>query len=102
QRDAWVQRADWLYAEAPDPGRPVERARSLTIVSELYAMAGEEERAESVAREALELAPSNPRIPRQLRGILMARGRWTEVADALDSEARVAPSPDAKLHSWCF
>ncbi len=99
ERDAWVERAVWLYAEAPPPNEPAERAQALLVISELLAMAGEEERAETVAREALQLAPSSPIAHRQLRGILMARGRWTEVADALDGEARVAPTPEARLHA---
>lgn len=99
QRDAWVERASWLYEEAPLPNQATDRARALLVVSELLAMAGEEERAETVAREALQLAPSLPMAHRQLRGILMARGRWTEVADALDSECRVAPTNDAKFHA---
>ncbi len=99
ERDAWVDRATWLYDEAPDAGDPTDRARALLVVAELLAMAGEEERAETVAREALQLAPSLPMAHRQLRGILMARGRWTEAADALDAECRVAPTNGAKLHA---
>ena len=99
ERDAWVTRAGWLYDEAPDASAPAERARALLVVSEILAMAGEDERAESVAREALQLAPSSPMVHRQLRGLLMARGRWVEVADALDAEARVAPNAEAKLHA---
>ncbi len=98
-RDAWVERATWLYEEAPAPNQPTDRARTLLVVAELLAMAGEEERAETVAREALQLSPSLPMAHRELRGILMARGRWTEVADALDAEGRVAPTNDAKLHA---
>jgi len=102
ERDAWVDRAKWLYREAPEREQPEERASALLVVSELYAMAGEEEQAETVAREAVELAPSSPLAYRQLRGILMAKGSWTEVADALDAEARVAPSAGAKLHANCL
>ena len=98
-RDQWVDRAGWLYDEAPEQSKPTDRARALIVVAELLAMAGEEERAETVAREALQLAPSLPLAHRQLRGILMARGRWTEAADALDAECRVAPTNDAKLHA---
>ncbi|RLB46811.1 MAG: hypothetical protein DRI90_26995, partial [Deltaproteobacteria bacterium] len=102
ERDAWVDRAGWLQREAPDREQPAARASALLVVSELYAMAGEEEKAETVAREAVELAPSSPLAYRQLRGILMAKGSWTEVADALDAEARVAPTAGAKLHANCL
>ncbi len=99
QRDAWLDRAEWLYQEAPPAEEAVARARALLPVSEMFAMAGEDERAEATAREVLQLAPSLPLAHRQLRGILMARGRWTEVADALENEGRVAPSPAAQLHT---
>src|SRR5690606_4600198 len=58
QREAWIERASWLYEEAPEPSQARERARSLLVVSELFAMAGEDDCAEEVAREALALAPN--------------------------------------------
>ena len=89
-RDAWVDRANWLYDEAPEATDAIERSNALLVVSEIFAMAGERERAETIAREALELAPSSPLAHRQLRGILMSAGRWSDVTDALAAEARVA------------
>ncbi|HZO12902.1 MAG TPA: hypothetical protein VFB62_06580, partial [Polyangiaceae bacterium] len=97
EREAWVERARWLYSEAP--ADPQSRADTLLVVSEILSMAGEDEQAELVAREALGLAPSSPLAHRQLRSLLMARDRWIEVCDALDAEARVAPTPLAKLHA---
>ncbi|MFS8068081.1 MAG: hypothetical protein ACMG6S_17140, partial [Byssovorax sp.] len=41
QRDAWVERAEWLRAEAGALSDFDSRARALLVVSELYAMAGE-------------------------------------------------------------
>lgn len=99
QRDAWLERATWLYREAPPASDPQKRANALLVVAELYAMAGAEEHADRVAREALQLTPSSPMAHRQLRGILMARGQYTEVVDALDAEARVAPSAPARFHA---
>ncbi|MEQ9317666.1 MAG: hypothetical protein RIF41_00855, partial [Polyangiaceae bacterium] len=99
QRDAWLERATWLYREAPPSSEPQKRANALLVVAELYAMAGAEEHADRVAREALQLTPSSPMAHRQLRGILMARGQYTEVVDALDAEARVAPSTPARFHA---
>ena len=99
QRDAWLDRATWLYREAPPASEAQKRANALLVVSELYAMAGAEEHADRVAREALQLTPSSPMAHRQLRGILMARGQYTEVVDALDAEARVAPSAPARFHA---
>jgi len=55
QRDAWVERANWLLEEAPSADKPAERARALLVVTELLAMSGEEARAEELAREALGL-----------------------------------------------
>jgi lipopolysaccharide biosynthesis regulator YciM len=99
ERDAWAERASWLYREAPPASDQQGRANALLVVAELHAMAGEEERADQVAREALQLAPSSPLAHRQLRGLLLGRGRYTELVDALDAEARVAPSVEAKFHA---
>src|SRR5262249_30056498 len=52
QRDAWVARAEWLRAEAEAKTDPAARARGLLVVSELYAMSGEETTARAVADEA--------------------------------------------------
>jgi tetratricopeptide (TPR) repeat protein len=100
ERDDWVERADWLYRDAP--ADPPKRAETLLVISEIYAMAGELERAESTAREALELAPSSPMVHRQLRGVLMMQARWAEVGETLEAEGRLAPTLAAKSHAFFF
>ncbi|MEM1030238.1 MAG: tetratricopeptide repeat protein [Myxococcota bacterium] len=100
KRDAWIERAQWLYDEAPPPEEdPAARARALLPVSELFAMAGEEVRAEAIAEEVLTLAPSHPLGHRHHRGLLMARGAWPEVAAGLEDEARIAPTAGARVHA---
>ncbi|HZF52290.1 MAG TPA: hypothetical protein VE093_26730 [Polyangiaceae bacterium] len=99
QRDAWAARATWLHAEAQALEDKVARARALVTVSELFAMAGEEATARTIAAEARDLAPSLPFAQRQLRGLLDREGDSKGVLEVLDAEARVMPTPSARTHS---
>jgi hypothetical protein len=99
QRDAWAARAAWLHAEAQAVEDAAAKARALLTVSELYAMAGEEATARTIATEARNLAPSLALAHRQLRGLLDREGDSKAVLDALDAEMRVLPTPAAKCHS---
>ncbi len=99
QRDAWVARAEWLRAEADAEQDPAAKARGLLVVSELYAMSGEEQTARAVAEEARALAPSSPLAHRQVRGLVTRDGgSFATVLDALDEETRASATPEAKCH----
>ena len=102
QRDAWVERAEWLRAEAGALSDLDGRARALLVVSELYAMAGEEATARAVADEAREIAPSLPLPHRQTRGILARDGNWAGVVEVLEAESKSIPTPEARCHGALF
>lgn len=97
-RSEWVARAERMLAEAPT-GNAALRANTLLVVSELFAMAGEHDRAEGVATEALTLAPASPMHQRQLRGILATKRAWPKVVEQLGRELRTAPSGSARAHA---
>lgn len=99
QRDAWAERAAWLRAEAEAIEDKGTRARALVAVSELYAMAGEEQTARAIAAEVRTLAPSSPLAHHQLRGLLMRDQDWQGALEVLDSEARVLPTNAARVHA---
>ena len=98
QRDAWVERAEWLRTEAEAQEDPAARARGLLVVSELFAMAGEEATARTVAETARTLAPSSPLAHRQVRGLITRDGDWSAVLEALDNETRAATTTEARCH----
>ena len=102
RRDAWAERAAWLYDEAPAKDQPTQRAQALAVVVELLAMSGEEARAHEVAEEAFELGPNCPIVQRQLRGLRIREGDWQGVLEQLDAEGRAAPSPQAQAHAYCL
>jgi lipopolysaccharide biosynthesis regulator YciM len=97
QRDAWVARAEWLKVEAEALEDAAERGRALLPVSELYAMAGEEALAKTVAEEAQKLA-ATALSHRQVRGMLAREGDWAATLEVLDAETRVAATPAARAH----
>ncbi|MRG95799.1 hypothetical protein [Polyangium spumosum] len=99
QRDAWAERAAWLRAEAEAMEDKAARAKALVAVSEIYAMAGEEQTARAIAAEARELAPSSPLAHRQLRGLLARDQDWQGTVEVLDAEARVSPTPASRAHA---
>jgi tetratricopeptide (TPR) repeat protein len=98
QRDAWVARAEWLKVEADAQADATTRARALLVVSELYAMSGEEATARAVAEEARKLAPSSPLAHRQVRGLVTRDGDWSAVLEVLDAETHASATPEAKCH----
>lgn len=99
QRDAWAERAAWLRAEADMMEDNAARGRALVAVSELYAMAGEEQTARAVAVQARELAPSSPLAHRQLRGLLARDQDWQGALEVLDTEARLSPTAASRCHA---
>ncbi len=96
-RSALVARAEWLETEARALGDKIARARGLLACSEIVAIAGDLERARTLAREARELAPTVAIAHRQAR-TLMPRDSdgWLE---ALDVEIKMTPAGPARVHS---
>jgi cellulose synthase operon protein C len=99
QRDAWVERAEWLRAEVDALEDKTAQARGLLVVSELFAMSGEEARARAAADESRAIAPSMPLAYRQVRGLLARESEWGSVLEVLDAEARALPTPESRVHS---
>lgn len=97
--DLWRERAAWLAEEARARSDRATRAGLLLTVSELWAMAGDEERAADAAAEAVELAPQLPFAHRQARAGAARRGDTAAMLDGLDAETRGAPSPQARAHA---
>jgi tetratricopeptide (TPR) repeat protein len=94
---SYRQRAAWLEEEARAVGEPAEQSRALLVVSELYAIAGDDERALALATEARDMAPELPLAWRQARQLL---GPDTEaMVAALDAEAASSPSPASRAHA---
>ena len=99
QRDAWAERAAWLREEAEAMEDKGARARALVAVCELYAMAGEEQTARTIAAEVRTLVPSSPLAHHQLRGLLVRDQDWQGALEVLDSETRVFPTAAARVHA---
>lgn len=98
-RDGWLGRVVWFRAEAAVLDDSAARSRMLLVASELAALAGDESLALEVASEARELAAGSPLVQRQVRGLLTRAAEWTSAIDALDAEARLAPTPTARAHA---
>ncbi|HEU4404180.1 MAG TPA: hypothetical protein VFS43_02635 [Polyangiaceae bacterium] len=97
--ELWRERAAWLADEARRRGDRAARAGLLLTVSELWAMAGNEDEADAAAAEAVELAPQLPFAHRQARAGAARRGDTAAMLAGLDAETRVAPSPQARAHA---
>jgi predicted Zn-dependent protease len=94
----FVARAEWMEAEA----RTMEgdsQARALLSVSELYAIAGDAQRAYQLAAEARDLAPRLPLSHRQVRALMPSPRDPDALVAALELEARHAPSNEARAHA---
>lgn len=100
-RDGWAARAAWLREEA-GAREGAAKASALLVVSELFAMAGDDQPARECAKEALAQAPSSPIAHRQVRGLAAQAGEWPAVLEALDTEARVMPTAASRAHSSWF
>ncbi len=96
--EEWTQRAEWLEAEArrvPDaPGR----SRALVVASEIWALAGNVDRARTAAQDATTAARTGM-AGRQLRWLAAAAGDWKLVASTLELELRGAPASAARAHA---
>lgn len=101
RREAFVARAEWMREEAALHTDKLAKARLLLVVSELYALSGEDDLAAEVAREAFQLAPNLPSTMRQHRSLLVRSGDWESAAEVIDAEIRLAPTAEGRAHaSW--
>jgi tetratricopeptide (TPR) repeat protein len=98
-RGDWMARAEWMETEAATTDDPQARARLLVVASELWAMAGDLERARDAARHANTAAPASALVSRQLRWLLALERDFKSVAAALEVETRASPSPEARVHA---
>ncbi len=99
QRDSWVARAEWLRTEAeaqPDKGK---RASALLAVSELFAMAGEEATAKTIAEQTRDLQPAMALAHQQLRSVASREADFRAMLDTLDGEARAVHIPAVRAHT---
>ena len=93
------ERAAWLEEEARALADGVARGRGLLACSELLATVGERVRAEALAYEARELAPSIALAHRQSRALMAAPLDAEVLREALDVEIRMTPAGPARAHS---
>jgi len=98
-REGLASRASWLEEEARALGDKVARARGLLACSEIAATLGDRERAQALAAEARDLAPSLALAHRQARGLMPFPPDPEDYVEALDAEARLTPSGPARVHS---
>jgi cellulose synthase operon protein C len=98
-REAMVARAAWLEQEARALGDKVSRARGLLACSELAATLGDRERAQTLAAEARDLAPSLPLAHRQARSLMPAPPDPEDYLEALDAEIKMTPAGPGRVHS---
>src|SRR5690606_38606371 len=88
-------------SEAQSVGDAAARSRCLTVASELWAMAGEPERARAAA-QAANKAHKSPLALRQQRWLTQASEEWSQVASALEQEAIASPTPESRAHAAYF
>jgi tetratricopeptide (TPR) repeat protein len=98
QPDEWKTRAEWLEGEARRIPDPQARSRSLVIASELWAIAGNMERARRAAQDG-HTAGRAAVAGRQLRWIAAASGDWKTVASTLEIELRGSSTQEARAHA---
>jgi tetratricopeptide (TPR) repeat protein len=96
--DEWTQRAEWIEAEARRISDAPGRSRALVVASEIWALAGNLERARTAAQDANTAARAGM-AGRQLRWLAAAAGDWKLVASTLELELRGAPPSDARAHA---
>jgi len=96
--EEWTQRAEWIEAEARRVQDAPARSRALVVASELWAIAGNLERARRAAQDA-NTAGRSPMAGRQLRWLAAAAADWKAVAATLELELRGATLPEARAHA---
>ncbi|NUP13456.1 MAG: hypothetical protein HOW73_46050 [Polyangiaceae bacterium] len=98
-RETFLERSRWMREEANAATDKLQRARLLLVVSETLAMIGEHEEALEAAREAHQLAPSQPLVSRQLRAALLRSGEIERARDVLETEIRHSPTTEGRAHA---
>jgi tetratricopeptide (TPR) repeat protein len=96
--DEWTQRAEWIEAEARRVADAPGRSRALVVASEIWALAGNLERARTAAQDANTAAKAGM-AGRQLRWLAAAAGDWKLVANTLELELRATPPEGARAHA---
>jgi tetratricopeptide (TPR) repeat protein len=98
QPDEWTTRAEWMEAEARRVPEAAARSRALVVASELWALAGDLERARRAAQDA-NSAGRGALAGRQLRWLAAAAGDWKTVASTLSLELRGSSTPESRAHA---
>ncbi len=98
-RTEWEARAAWFAEEAAARDIGEQRARIMLAISELCAMVGDDEKAVAVAKAASDMDKDHPLLQRQTRYLANRERRWADVKNELETEARTAPTPEAKVHA---
>ena len=96
--DEWTQRAEWIEGEARRIPDAPARSRALVVASELWALAGNLERARRAAQDA-NAAGRSAMAGRQLRWLAAAAADWKMVASTLELELRGATEAPARAHA---
>jgi hypothetical protein len=102
KREAWASRASWLEEEARAATDRGVKARGVLVVSELLALAGEQQRAHELALEARDLSPNHPLPHRQARALPLQERDHDRLTQLLDAESRSASAPLARAHAALF
>lgn len=92
-------RAEWLEQQSASLKDPQSRARTLLTASELWALAGDLERARQAAESANLFAGSLPLVSRQVRLLAAEVDDYKAVTASLDAEMRAGPTPEARAHA---
>ncbi len=98
-REGLSGRVAWLEEEARALGDKVARARGLLACSEIMATLGDRERAQMLATEARDLAPSLALTHRQARALMPSPPDPEDFIEALDAEIKMTPAGPARIHS---
>ena len=95
----FADRAAWLEREVRAAEDKTVRARGLVALSELRAILGDPESAETLAVEARDLAPTVAMAHRQARALMPKPRDVEQIVEALDVEMRNTAAPAARIHS---
>jgi tetratricopeptide (TPR) repeat protein len=98
-REGLTGRVVWLEEEARALGDKMARARGLLACSEILATLGDRERAQTLATEARDLAPSLALTHRQARALMPSPPDPEDFIEALDGEIKMTPAGPARIHS---
>jgi tetratricopeptide (TPR) repeat protein len=97
---ALVERAEWLEVEARACTEPADQARGLLVVSELFAICAEFDRAYALACEARDLAPTSALALRQARHLTGYEP--VTLVEALAQEAAHSATAAARAHATLY